>query len=202
MSAGTFKDDGSLDESEDYIQTTLTLKLTAEAKIGGSVGFDCKNTEKTWGISDSNTGINGFVGFSLAGEVGAKAQIWEIKFAASAAFKTVSEDGKGRSGIKIDYKPAMIAGERKWYGAAEFTGLAIEWALFVKVGREGEQALAKERKQISSSGGGFGGAQTKESDKPQASSAEVKIEKKSKKPAILFNKRSLYDGKSAVSTSI
>ena len=37
MPAGTFKDDGSLDASENDIQTTLTLKLTTEAKVGGSV---------------------------------------------------------------------------------------------------------------------------------------------------------------------
>lgn len=192
MSYGTYDEQGKLDETQDHVKTTLTLKLKAETAISGKVGFQYTEDKGVTSSTD-DTGVSGHVGIGLAGEASLKAQKWEVKFAAGAMFKTTDEDGKNQPGLKIDYKPVIIANKKSWVGNFTFTGLVIVWSVYSKLGREGEdfeENQGKMKVEDAWSNDTQVGA--------EVGLKKIEVDIKHERKAVLFSKRELYTTDDAV----
>lgn len=186
LSVGQKTGDGTIDKSKPYIETKLELKLGFETNVSGTLEFVCDseanwraiNSSETVGTqSASKTGLNGLIGFKLAGAAKAEGQWLILKVSMGAEFKTVSEDASKPSGIEVDLQPVSRNNGFSGMGTFSFNGLAVVYALYKKAGGEGGSS-GENGKKIFKKG--------RVSDKHT-----VEVSAKKEKTKILFKKRRL-----------
>jgi len=157
MSIGELNEKGELDTSKPYIDTNLELKIGATASVDGAVSFMAEG-ESLWAAATADsklssgesggTGISGIVGLILTGTALVKGMVWDVNFALGGEFKTTDESGAKPSGFEVNLKPAVIHGSYTAIGTLEFTGLAIVYALYKRIGGAGTEDKQTGKKAI------------------------------------------------------